>query len=293
MTASNHLQQWHNSHWWCDFFRAKEKHLIDHPWEWSPPLSAAEKRLVAASLQEFQQGEGLEGRHYFRVVAAEARQSGDLEYAEAHRLFMSEEQRHARDLGAFLDREEIPRLPADSPRNWLFRWLGSRGGFELTAAIILHIEIIAQAYYAALAAATASPLLRSLCTQILRDEAMHVRFQCQRLAYVRRRRSPAGMWLTNVLDYLLFVGAWLVCYWGHHRVLRAGGQGTIVYWRKASAHRRRAAAMKDPWRYAAFLAKPAAERSSRCATNCRVGPASVTSAGPPDQQRRHWWAGSR
>jgi hypothetical protein len=242
-------QKWHDSHWWCDFFRAKENHLIRHPWESARRLTPVERRLIAASLQEFQQGEGLEGQHYFRVVAIEARQSGDLQYAEAHRLFMQEEQRHARDLGAFLDREEIPRLRADSQRNWLFRYLGSRGGFELTAAIILQIEVIAQAYYATLAAATASPLLRSLCEQVMRDESMHVRFQCQRLAYVRRRRTGLTLWLTNMLDFILFLGAWLVCYWGHCHVLCAGGQDTLGYWRTASAHRRRAAAAKDPRRY--------------------------------------------
>jgi hypothetical protein len=261
-------QIWHDSHWWCDFFHGKEKHLIRHPWESAPRLSPGEKRLVAKSLQEFQQGEGLEGKHYFRVVAIEARQSGDPQYAEAHRLFMQEEQRHARDLGAFLDREEIPRLSADSQRNSLFRYLGSRGGFELTASIILQIEIIAQAYYAALAAATSSPLLRSLCVQIMRDEAMHVRFQCQRLAYVRRRRSAPVLWVTHALDFVLFVGAWLVCYLGHRHVLRAGGQDTRGYWRTASAHRRRAAAAKDPRTYATFQSE---ESSCQTASAAGVG----------------------
>jgi hypothetical protein len=269
MITSARPQIWRDSHWWCAFYRSKEKHLIRHPWESAPRLSPGEKRLIAKSLQEFQQGEGLEGRHYFRVVAIEARQSGDLEYAEAHKLFMQEEQRHARDLGAFLDREEIPRLSADSQRNWLFRYLGSRGGFELTASIILQIEIIAQAYYAALAAATKSPLLRSLCVQIMRDESMHVRFQCQRLAFVRCRRSVPALWLTHALDFVLFVGAWLVCYWGHRHVLRAGGQDTLGYWRAASAHRRRAAAAKDPRTYAAFRNE---ESSCRAAGAARVPP---------------------
>jgi hypothetical protein len=276
MAAFKPSQQWHDSRWWCDFFRAKAANSHDHPWDWSPRLTAEERQLIAASVQEFQQGEGLEGRHYFRVVAMEARRSGDLEYVEAHRLFMNEEQRHARDLGAFLDREEIPRLPADSPRNRLFRWLGSRGGFELTAAIILHIEIIAQAYYAALLAATTSPLLRSLCLQILRDEAMHVRFQCQRLAYVRRGRSSVGLWLTNGLDYILFIGAWLVCYWGHRHVLCAGGQNTIGNWRRASAHRRRAAAIKNPLHYSAFIPQPSDGRRP-CASRTR--PANVQQQG--------------
>jgi hypothetical protein len=242
-------RKWHDSRWWCDYFRRQQQRLIDQPWEEPTRLSRGELALIARSLQEFQQGEGLEGGHFFRVVGDEARRTGDLDYAEAHRLFMAEEQRHARDLGAFLDREDIPRLPADTTRNRLFRFLGSRGGFELTLAIIVNIEIIAQAYYAALRAATSSPLLRRLCTQILRDEAMHVRFQCERLAYRRRNRSYCWLLLTHIVDFLLFCGAWTVCLWGHLRVLKAGGFTPSVYWKKASQHRRRAAQIKNPRGY--------------------------------------------
>src|SRR5262249_55834617 len=157
-------------------FRRQKGCLLAIPWEHGAGLSADEWAVVGPSLQEFQQGEGLEGGHFFRVVRAYGEQSGDWGYVEAHRLVMEEEQRHARDLGRYLGLAGVPLLTERSWLNRLFCWCGSRGGLELTLMIIVMVEVIAQVYYTALLAATGSALLRRLCAQILRDEKAHVRF---------------------------------------------------------------------------------------------------------------------
>jgi hypothetical protein len=216
---------------WCRYFRRRGP-LLDIPWERGAELTPAERDLIAPSLQEFHQGEGLEGGHFFRCARAYADRA-DPAYAEAHRLFMAEEQRHARDLGRFLTLAGIRPLTGRAFLNRLFCWFGSRGGLELTVAIIAQVEVIAQVYYAALRRATGSAVLRRLCAQILRDEKQHVRFQAERLAILRRARPAPLLALTRALDVFLFAGAALACWYGHRRVLRAGGLGIAGYWREA------------------------------------------------------------
>jgi hypothetical protein len=200
-------------------------------------------------LQEFQQGEGLEGGHFFRCARAYAVTSGDIDYAEVHYLFMAEEQRHARDLARFLALAGIPLLTERSRLNRLFCWFGSRGGIELTVAIIAQVEVVAQVYYAALRRATGSVVLRRITAQILRDEKQHVRFQGERLAILRRGRSPLRLALSHTLDVLLFFCAALGCWWGHRRVLPAGGLGFFRFWREGWRMFRALARQKDPRRY--------------------------------------------
>jgi hypothetical protein len=212
-------------------------------------LTPHEKELLAPSLRECQQGEGLEGGHFFRCVKAYGRRTGDWDYVEAHRLFMAEEQRHAHVLGRYLAMARIPLLTERSWLNHIFCWVGSRGGLEATLAIILMVEVIAQTYYPGLRQASGSTVLRRLCEQILRDEKSHVRFQAERLAYLRRGRSCWRLLLTHVFDFLLFVGAGLSCWLGHRRVLRAGGHRFRGYWTLAGKKLRRAWTIKNPRNY--------------------------------------------
>src|SRR5882724_3865469 len=88
---------------WIAYFEHNAVALLDVPWELGPALTADERAAVLPSLREFQQGEALEGGHFFRCVRRYAERVGDPDYIEAHRLFMAEEQRHGRDLAAFLE----------------------------------------------------------------------------------------------------------------------------------------------------------------------------------------------
>ncbi len=210
---------------WRAYFLRQQNTLLAIPWERGSQLTPEERALVAPSLREFQQGEGLEGGHFFACVAAYGKEEGDMDYVEAHRLFMAEEKRHARDLARFLGLAGIPLLERRSRWNEAFCWLGSRAGLETTLAIILMVEVIAQTYYTVLRGATRSTVLSRLCDQILRDEKTHVRFQAERLAILRRQRSRWGLFLNSCLDLFLFMGAGLACWLGHHRLLRASGFG--------------------------------------------------------------------
>jgi hypothetical protein len=234
---------------WCGYFRRQRGRLLPIPWRCGADLTRAERDLIAPSLQVFQQGEAQEGRHFYRCAEAHAAASGDADYAKAHRLFMDEETRHGHDLARFLALAGVPALSEQSLLARAFCWFGSRGGLEPTLLVILMSELIALVYYAALRRATGSFLLQRLCTQILRDEKQHVRFQCERLAILRRDRPDLLLDLTRALDVILFVGAGLACWCSHRRVLRAGGLGFIDFWRAAWRRFNTARRLKDPRGY--------------------------------------------
>jgi hypothetical protein len=234
---------------WCEYFHRQWHRLLTIPWRRGAELKASERDLIALSLAEFQQGEGHEGGHFYRCARAYAKSCGDLECAEAHRLFMAEEKRHARDLARFLKLAGIPLLTKRSWLNQLFCWLGSRGGIQLAVAIVAHIEVVGQIYYGALRRATASTVLRQICAQILRDEQQHVRFQAERLALLRAGYWAPRLVLSRTFDFGLFLAAAVGLWWGHRHVLRAGGISGRCFWRQAWAKFRTFARQKNPRRY--------------------------------------------
>lgn len=233
---------------WVAYFRRNAASLLEIPWEQGAGLSPAERDAIAASVQGFQLGESAEGRHLYRSACAHAAATGDADYAEAMRLFIAEEGRHARDLGRFLGLAGVPLLRREAG-DWLFRRLRKLGGLEVAVAVLLTPEILAMVYYAALRDATGSPVLRRLCDQILADEAAHVRFQAERLAILRARRPGPLLRLTHAVQRTLFAGAAAVVWLGHRCALRAGGRSFVRFWREAAAEYARARILMDPGRH--------------------------------------------
>ena len=217
---------------WCSWFRANEASLLDVPWTLGAGIAADERDAIASSIQEFQLGESSEGRHLIDCARVHAERIGDPEYVAAIRHLIREEQRHARDLGRFMDLAGIPRVG----RTWtdaVFRWLRRGAGLELSVGVLVTAEIIAKIYYRALRETTGSTVLRRVCDQILRDEVEHVRFQTERLAILRRGRPSSRLRLTAALHRFLFWGTVEVVAWRHRRALRAGGYSLKRFRREA------------------------------------------------------------
>jgi hypothetical protein len=245
LTVTRHVA-WSSPNWRA-YFAHNAQNLLHIPWGNAHRLVDAEREAIASSVQEFQLGESSEARHLMARGRDYARRGGDADYAPALAAFIAEEHRHARDLGRFMDSEGIPRIGSAWP-DTVFRWLRHRAGLELSIVVLVTAEIIAKVYYAALREATASPVLRVLCDQILHDEEAHVRFQGERVAILRCRRAR---WLIPVLDLLhrgLFAGTCAVVWYKHGRALRAGGYGLVPFWRAAWRERGAAAALMDPRR---------------------------------------------
>ena len=147
------------------------------------------------------------------------------------RLFIAEEQRHARDLGRFLTINGIP-LVRTTITDRVFRRLRHLvGGLEMSIAVLITAEIIAKVYYAALQEATGSAVLRRLCDQILADEVRHVEFQAEQLGKLRLGR-PQPFWLATMgLQRFLYFGTVVVVWLFHRRAIRRGGLSFLGWWR--------------------------------------------------------------
>jgi len=216
---------------WLAYFRRNRGELLPIPWEASGELDAVERRAIARSAQAFQLGEQSEGHHLMRYARRHADETGDPDYVETTRLFIAEEQRHARDLGRFMALNAIPTRK----KHWtdsVFRRLRNLvGTLEISIAVLVTAEIIAKVYYPALREATGSTILRALCEQIVRDERAHVDFQTQQLARLRAGRRAALRLLTRALHRLLFLGTVLVVWLAHRRVFAASRIGLARFWR--------------------------------------------------------------
>ena len=220
---------------WVAYFERNAANRRPVPWDAGAAVTDAELTAIAASLRGWQLGETSDGSHLLAAARHYAESVGDPEFVEAVRLFITEEQRHGRDLGRFLDLAGVARARSD----WgdrLFRAIRyAWPRMEVWATPVVMVETHAMVYYNALRRATNSPVLRAVCGQILADEVPHIRFQCERLAVLHRGRPRWLLGLTMVLHRAAFAGITLAVWAGHRRALRAGGYGFRRFWRAAWA----------------------------------------------------------
>jgi len=218
------LQDWPAGLTWRNHFR---RNLLD---ELTPasqdPWGPGERELLGPSLAQFQLGESSDGRHLLTYARRFADRNGDAFLGEAMALFIQEENRHSEWLGEFLKAQDYPLLR----RCWIdavFRAVRKPMGFGLMVAVLSCAEIVAVPYYTSVRQATTSRWLRSICTRLLRDEAMHLRFQASNLGAVWRRQPllEAFCGLHKVL-----MGAVCLAVWREHAaVLRRGGYSRFTF----------------------------------------------------------------
>ncbi|HYH67499.1 MAG TPA: ferritin-like domain-containing protein [Urbifossiella sp.] len=216
---------------WRRYFEHNAVSLLEIPWHTGPDLTPEEVAAVAQSLKEFQAGESSEGKHLFNHARAYAERVGDPEYVTAVRLFIAEEQRHARDLGRFLTANGIGLVRTTFTDRVFRRMRHAVGGLEVSIAVLITAEIIAKVYYAVLREATGSVVLRRLCDQILFDEERHVRFQAEQLRKLRSGRRVLDRTATQGMQRFLYLGTVVVVWWFHRRVIRRGGLSLAGWWR--------------------------------------------------------------
>jgi hypothetical protein len=211
-------------------------------------LTSDQKCAVASSVPEFQLGESSDGLRFIEMAEEYALRSGDVEYVRALKLFIREEQRHGRDLGKVLDAAGIERIK-HSWSDAIFRWLRHRCGLGLSIAVLVSAEIIAKIYYLAVQRATDSVVIRKLCDQILEDEVEHVRFQCERLAILRRSWPGILIGLTHAWHWFFMAGTCVVVWRKHRLLLRRGGYGFLSFCRAVFRELREAIGIMDPRSY--------------------------------------------
>lgn len=216
---------------WRKYYEENARSLLEIPWSIGPELSDAERKAIASSVQDFQAGESSEGRHLIQYSKNYAQQTGDHDYIDAIRLFIAEEQRHARDLGHFLQINGIPLVKTTFTDGVFRRLRQLLGNLEISIAVLITAEIIAKVYYAALTSATNSQILGTLCKQILQDEIRHVEFQAERLGILRAERNWLLLTMTNGLQQCLFLGTCLMVWLFHRKVFLQRRYAFVDFWK--------------------------------------------------------------
>ena len=216
---------------WKKYYEENARSLLEIPWQIGYELTEEEQKAIASSVQDFQAGESSEGRHLFQYSRNYAEQTGDYEYVEAIRLFIAEEQRHARDLAHFLQINGIPLVKTTFTDGVFRRLRQLLGNLEISIAVLITAEIIAKVYYLALRDATNSQILQTLCKQILQDEVRHVEFQAERLGMLRAERNWFSLTMTNRLQRYLFWGTCLVVWIFHRKVFLKSGYSFLEFWK--------------------------------------------------------------
>ncbi|MGW7243269.1 ferritin-like domain-containing protein [Streptomyces sp. NPDC054804] len=163
---------------------------------------------VWASIQRFQVGEDGDGAN----LVGKADQAGDSDYAQAVRLFIAEEQNHARLLARLLaagGKETLTGHWSDTVFVRLRRLMGLR----MELLVLMIAEVVALRYYRALREGTDDSLTAEVAGRILTDEQRHVPFHCERLhdslAELPRatRRPVMASWRLLLLAASLVVAA--------------------------------------------------------------------------------------
>ncbi|MEU7725918.1 ferritin-like domain-containing protein [Streptomyces sp. NPDC040724] len=159
--------------------RERRAALGDPDWGKGAQLPAE----IVRSIQKFQVGEDGDGS----ALSGKADRAGDPVYSEAVRLFIAEEQNHARMLKLLLAAGGAGTLDghwSDAAFVRVRRLLGLR----VELLVLMIAEVVALGYYRALRDGDVDPLVSEVAGRILADEERHVPFHCLRL-----REGLAGL----------------------------------------------------------------------------------------------------
>jgi hypothetical protein len=221
-----------NSQQWLLHFKSNlNQNRID--WDLKTTITEEQKALIIRSLQAWQLGETSEGNQLRQAAQKYAILIDDMDYLEAIDLFIKEEQKHGENLGKYLDAIGEKRLGYDFG-DYLFRKIRHINlDIEIWTITVIIVESFAQIYYKAIADATACPLLKSICQDILKDEAHHIRFQKERLLQIIDNQSITSKIIRNIAYTCLFYGITSAVWIGHSKAFKAGNVNFWSYLRRA------------------------------------------------------------
>jgi hypothetical protein len=210
------------SSYWCNHFKKNaQKRRVN--WFTQPNITQKEKEKILYSLKAWQLGETSDGSHLLAASKKFAKKHNDPLYVEAVEWFIREEQKHGNNLGRYIDMIGEKRVKQD----WgdtIFRkvryWNTS---MELWTITVIIVESAAQVFYKALHDATSCKLLKSICHDILVDEAHHIKFQNQRMHQIFNRKGFYHKAFSVGWYGLLFFGAIHAIWFGHKKAFKAGG----------------------------------------------------------------------
>ena len=207
-----------NYTYWKAYFESNQHHFKNINWDAADSLTDDEKRIITKSIQQFQEGENSEGKHLFQF----AKTLNDDEYLSCIRLFIREEQNHAKVLGRFMEKYRIEKAKG----HWVdgvFRYLRKLMGLENSIIVLVTAEIISKIYYDAFRNTTGSVLLQKICSQVLQDEDQHIAFQSHTLNLLYEKKNFLSRFISRSWHLFLMIGTILVVWFYHKKVFRKGG----------------------------------------------------------------------
>lgn len=212
----------HSSKFWKNHFKNNLTiNRID--WSQTPKLDKKEKDKIIYSLKAWQLGETSDGKHLLAAAIKYSKSINDKDYPEAVKLFIKEEQKHGQNLGKYIKQIGEKKLKQD----WgdtLFRKIRYfNTSMELWTISVIIVESAAQIFYQALHDATNCKLLRSICNDILIDEAHHIKFQNERLHQIIKQKSFYNRAFSIGCYGILFFGTIHAIWFGHSQAFKAGG----------------------------------------------------------------------
>ncbi|MFJ3758558.1 ferritin-like domain-containing protein [Streptomyces sp. NPDC090080] len=198
---------------------------------------------VWAGIQRFQVGEDGDGAN----LVGKADQAGDADYGQAVRLFVAEEQNHARLLARLLAAGGMPTLTG----HWsdtVFVRLRRLMGLRLELLVLMIAEVVALRYYRALRDGAGDALTSDVAGRILSDEERHVPFHCERLHASLAELPRATRRPVMTLWQLLLLAVTLVVATDHGPALRRLHIGRLRFVGDVMASSRRVvSAVLAPW----------------------------------------------
>jgi hypothetical protein len=215
---------------WYGYFAQNSLSDEHIPWHAQDALSEEEKNCIGKSMAAFQLGESSDGKGLLKSAEQHARKHADLYLVKITKLFIGEEQNHARLLKRFMTVHGIKL----AKKNWtdtVFRRLRKNVGFELSITVLITAEVISLVYYRALKDSTHSNLLKKICDKILADEAAHVTYESELINMMRDSKRSLIKHAILFLHKFLFFGTLLVVYANYKRVLNRGGYSFTRFWK--------------------------------------------------------------
>ncbi|MEC3958789.1 ferritin-like domain-containing protein [Nocardia sp. CDC153] len=227
---------------WTTEFEAKAQARTragDPDWSRGVTLHPA----ILRSIQRFQVGESGDGAN----LMAKADRAGDPTYAAAVRLFIAEEQNHARLLLNLLHaagRQPLSRHWTDAVFVHLRRALGLR----LELMVLAVAEVIAVPYYRSLRDGTPDDLTTRTAALIVADEQRHIPFHTERLRQAFAPTPTLVRPLVRAAWWTILCGAITVVLLDHGPALRQLGVTRTDFARSAISLFVPICATVLPWR---------------------------------------------
>jgi len=212
----------HTSLFWKNHFEQNLTHKrVD--WDITPSITQQEKDQILYSLKAWQLGETSDGSYLLAASSLYAQKINDPYYLEAVRLFIKEEQKHGHNLGTYIDLigEKRSKIYFGDTLFRKIRYFNK--SMELWTITVIIVESAAQIFYQALSDATNCDLLKSICRDILIDEAHHIKFQNERFYQIFQRKRFYNKAFSIGWYGLLFFGTIHAIWIGHHNAFKAGG----------------------------------------------------------------------